>query len=65
MYKEKLMTLLESLECQHIDALIEESLTYLETIGKTITKYAKIGAERDIDRPTNNTQTSKNRTENN
>lgn len=49
MYKEKLIALLKGLECQHIDTLIEESPVYLETIGKVITKYTKIGAENNID----------------
>ena len=45
MYKEKLIVLLKSLECQNIEELIEESPENLKAIGIEITKYAKIGVE--------------------
>jgi len=47
MYKTKLIALLEGLECQNIGRLIETSSEHLRTIGITIAKYAKIGAESD------------------
>jgi len=48
MYKTKLIALLEGFECQNIGRLIETSSEHLRTIGITIAKYAKIGAESDL-----------------
>ena len=50
MYKEKLIALLEGLECQNVDKLIEKSPEHLKAIGIEITKYAKIGAASDLER---------------
>jgi len=47
MYKAKLIALLEGLECRNIGGLIEASPEHLRTVGITIAKYAKIGAESD------------------
>jgi len=47
MYKAKLIALLEGLECRNIGELIETSSEHLRTVGITIAKYAKIGAESD------------------
>jgi hypothetical protein len=43
-YKEKLIALLESLECQNIESLIEDPIDHIKEIGCVITKYAKAGA---------------------
>jgi len=47
-YKEKLIVLLEGLECQNIEALIEKSPEHLRTIGIEIAKHAKVGAQSDL-----------------
>jgi len=47
-YKERLIALLEGLECQNIDELTEKSSEHLKVVGIEITKYAKIGAKNDI-----------------
>jgi len=47
-HKEKLVVLLEGLDCQNIDELIEKLPEHLKAIGITIAKYTKIGAESDI-----------------
>ena len=43
MYKEKLIALLEGLECQNIKELIEKSPEHLKIVGTVIAEYAKIG----------------------
>ena len=44
MYKEKLIAILEGLECQEIPDLIEKSPEFLRKIAFEVTKYAKTGA---------------------
>lgn len=48
MYKQKLIALLEGLECQDIPELVEKSCKHLHRVGEEISKYAKIGAISDI-----------------
>ena len=48
MYKQKLIALLEGLECQQINKLIEKSPEHLKAIGIKIAKYTKIGAASEV-----------------
>lgn len=42
--KERLIGILEGLECQNIDDLIEKSPEHLRRVGMEIAKHAKVGA---------------------